>query len=93
MPAIAGIPIVKIGMVSLGCPKTLVDSEIILGKLTGAAYELTHKIEDCDVALLNTCTFIQDAQKESIDRILELIELKKRKQIKAVVVMGCMAAR
>ena len=93
MPAIAGIPIVKIGMVSLGCPKTLVDSEIILGKLTGAAYELTHKIEDCDVALLNTCTFIQDAQKESIDRILELIELKKRKQIKAVVVMGCMVQR
>lgn len=77
-------------MLSLGCPKTLVDSEIILGKLAGPAYQLVSNVGDCDVALLNTCSFIQDAQKESIDRILQLIELKKTNQIKALIVMGCM---
>lgn len=77
-------------MLSLGCPKTLVDSEIILGKLAGPGYQLVPTVGDCDVALLNTCSFIHDAQKESVDRILQLIELKKQKQIKAVVVMGCM---
>lgn len=81
---------VRIGMLSLGCPKTLVDSEIILGKLTGPAYQLVSNVGDCDVALLNTCSFIQDAQKESVDRILQLIELKKTNQIKALIVMGCM---
>lgn len=81
---------VRIGMMSLGCPKTLVDSEIILGKLDPEKYALVPTVENCDVALLNTCTFIQDAQKESVNRILELVELKKQKQIKALVVMGCM---
>lgn len=77
-------------MMSLGCPKTLVDSEIILGKLDAQKYALVPEVDHCDVALLNTCSFIQDAQKESVDRILELVQLKKQKQIKAVVVMGCM---
>lgn len=84
---------VRIGMLSLGCPKTLVDSEVILGKLENGAYELVPSVSDCDVALLNTCTFIQDAQKESVDRILQLIELKKEKQIKALIVMGCLVQR
>lgn len=82
---------VRIGMLSLGCPKTLVDSETILGKLQG--YQLVNSVVDCDVALLNTCAFIEDAQHESVDRILELIELKKEKKIKAVVVMGCLVQR
>lgn len=81
---------VRIGMMSLGCPKTLVDSEIILGKLDPAKYSFVTNVGNCDVALLNTCSFINDAQKESVDRILELVELKKQKQIKALVVMGCM---
>lgn len=84
---------VKIGMVSLGCPKTLVDSEAILGNLGNASYEIVPAGSDCDVALLNTCAFIQDAQQESIDRILELIEMKKRGKVKAVVVMGCLVQR
>lgn len=84
---------VRIGMMSLGCPKTLVDSEVILGKLADGQYEITGSVENCDVALLNTCAFIQDAQKESIDRILELIELKKGKQIQALIVMGCLVQK
>jgi ribosomal protein S12 methylthiotransferase len=80
-------------MLSLGCPKTLVDSENILGKLGGRQYTLASSVTDCDVALLNTCAFIQDAQQESIDRILELIELKKEKRIRALIVMGCLVQR
>lgn len=77
-------------MMSLGCPKTLVDSEIILGKLDAERYKVVPSVGDCDVALLNTCSFIQDAQKESVDRILQLIELKKEKKIKTLIVMGCL---
>lgn len=84
---------VRIGMLSLGCVKTLVDSETILGKLSGADYALADSITDCDVALLNTCGFIHEAQKESVDRILDLIQLKKQKKIRAVVVMGCLVQR
>lgn len=83
----------KIGMISLGCPKTLVDSEIILGKLDGTACEISASVENCDIAVLNTCTFIQDAQAESVNRILELVQLKKNGQIRGVVVMGCMVQR
>lgn len=81
---------VRIGMMSLGCPKTLVDSELILGKLDPSHYQIVPTVSDCDVALLNTCSFIREAQQESVDRILELVELKKEKQIKAIVVMGCL---
>lgn len=80
----------KISMISLGCPKTLVDSELILGKLDPARYEITPSAKSVDVALINTCSFIGEAQKESIDRILELIELKKQKKIGLLVVMGCL---
>lgn len=83
----------KIGMMSLGCPKTLVDSEHILGKLDRQRYSLTGSVDECDVALLNTCAFIGDAQKESIDRMLELIEMKKSRKLSAVIVMGCMVQR
>jgi len=84
---------VRIGMLSLGCPKTLVDSENILGGLSSDAYSLVPSVTDCDVALLNTCSFIQDSKEESIDRILELIELKKEKKIRALVVIGCLVQR
>ncbi len=80
-------------MMSLGCPKTLVDSEVILGKLQGEAYTLVPSVADCDVALLNTCAFIEDAQQESLDKILELVALKKEKQIRALIVMGCLVQR
>ena len=84
---------IRIGMLSLGCPKTLVDSEVILGKLDPAQYQIVPSVADCDIALLNTCSFIQDAQEESVERILELLELKKEKQIQAVIVMGCLVQR
>lgn len=80
-------------MMSLGCSKTLVDSEHILGKLDRNKYSLTGSVEECDIALLNTCAFIEDAQKESIDRMLELVEMKKQGRLSAVVVMGCMVQR
>jgi len=85
--------LVRVGMMSLGCPKTLVDSEAILGQLDGPAFKLVSSVDECDIALLNTCAFIQDAQKESIDRILELIEMKREGKVKAVVVMGCLVQR
>lgn len=77
-------------MISLGCPKTLVDSEVILGKLDPQKYEIIPTMNGADIALLNTCSFIQDAQKESVDRILELIQMKKEKRIRGLVVMGCL---
>jgi len=83
----------RIGVLSLGCPKTLVDSETILGKLNPKRYQLVSTVADCDVALLNTCAFIEDAQEESLERIHDLIELKKEKQIRALIVMGCLVQR
>ena len=74
---------VSVGMVSLGCPKNLVDSEIMLGLLKTSKYRVASDINDCDVALINTCAFIEDSRKESIDSILELAELKKQGKIKA----------
>ncbi len=83
----------SVGMLSLGCPKTLVDSELILGQLDAHKYRMAPQIADCDIAFLNTCAFIEDSKKESIDRILELIELKKEGHIKALVVLGCLVQR
>ena len=82
---------ISVGMLSLGCPKTLVDSELVLGKL--GEHRLAPSITDCDVAILNTCSFIQDAKQESIDKILQLIELKKEGRIKALIVLGCLVQR
>ncbi len=84
---------IRVGIVSLGCPKTLVDSEVILGKVQGARYSITQDITKSDVVLLNTCGFIQDAKEESIDAILKLLELKKEKKLLAVVVAGCLVQR
>lgn len=80
----------RVGILSLGCPKTLVDSEVILGKLDPAAYRFVPSVTDCDIALLNTCSFIRDAQQESLQRIFELLELKRTGAIKRLVVMGCL---
>jgi len=84
---------VSIGMLSLGCPKTLVDSELILGVLDPHRYRVARQIGDCDVALLNTCAFIEEAKQESIDYILKLAELKKEGRIKAIIVLGCLVQR
>ena len=84
---------VSVGMLSLGCPKTLVDSELVLGQLDPKRYRMANHVTDCDIAFLNTCAFIEDSKRESIDRILELIELKKEGHIKALVVLGCLVQR
>ena len=68
---------IKVGMVSLGCPKNLVDSEVMLGTLEGKGYALTRDPADADVIVVNTCTFIDPARRESVDTILEMAAFKK----------------
>ena len=67
----------KVGMVSLGCPKYLVDSEVMLGILARQGYELVPRADEADVIIVNTCAFIDPAKRESIDIILEMAEYKK----------------
>ncbi len=83
----------KIGFVSLGCPKNLVDSEVMLGTLARQGYSITAQKEDADVIVVNTCGFIDSAKKESIDTILEMAELKAQGKCKKLVVAGCLAER
>src|SRR4051812_41452256 len=86
-------PRMKIGMVSLGCPKNLVDSEVMLGLAQQAGHALTRDAADADVLIVNTCAFIDKAKQESIDTILEMAELKKTGKCQRLVVTGCMAER
>src|SRR5258705_5284298 len=83
----------KVGFVSLGCPKNLVDSEVMLGILAGKGYSITAHKEDADVIVVNTCGFIDSAKKESIDTILEMAQLKTEGNCKKLVVAGCLAER
>jgi ribosomal protein S12 methylthiotransferase len=80
-------------MISLGCPKNLVDSEVMLGLAQQAGHELTRDAADADVLVVNTCAFIDKAKQESIDTILEMAELKKNGKCQRLVVTGCMAER
>ncbi len=84
---------VKISLVSLGCARTLVDSEAALGGLKKEGYEIVRDVRRADIAIVNTCGFIEEAKRESIDTILELCELKKKGKLSAVVVLGCLAQR
>src|SRR5215813_12369020 len=83
----------KVGFVSLGCPKNLVDSEVMLGTLARQGYSITSQKEDADVIVVNTCGFIDSAKRESIDTILEMAELKTQGNCKKLVVAGCLAER
>lgn len=83
----------KVGMISLGCPKNQVDGEALLAKLQKAGYEIVNNIEDSDVMIVNTCGFIEQAKKETIDTILEVAEYKNAGLISAIVVTGCLAER
>jgi ribosomal protein S12 methylthiotransferase len=83
----------RIGFVSLGCPKNLVDSEVMLGTLTRQGYTITANKEEADVLVVNTCGFIDTAKQESIDTILEMAELKNSGNCKKLVVAGCLAER
>ncbi len=83
----------KIGFVSLGCPKNLVDSEVMMGQLKKHGYQLTTDREAADVIVVNTCGFIQTAKEESINTILEMAELKESANLKRLVVAGCLVER
>ena len=83
----------KVGFVSLGCPKNLVDSEVMMGMLAQAGAELTPAAEDADVIVVNTCSFIASAQQESVDTILEMARHKTGGKAKRLVVAGCLVER
>jgi ribosomal protein S12 methylthiotransferase len=83
----------KVGFVSLGCPKNLVDSEVMMGILARAGYELTPRAADADVLVVNTCSFIEPAQQESVNSILEMAEYKKFGRAQKLIVAGCMVER
>lgn len=84
---------VRVGMVSLGCAKNRVDAEMMLFTLREAGFQIVADAAMSDVAIINTCGFIEDAKQESIDEILELAALKKEGKIKAIIVTGCLAER
>jgi ribosomal protein S12 methylthiotransferase len=83
----------KIGLISLGCPKNLVDGEVMLGLAQQAGHELTPDAAEADVLVVNTCAFIDRAKQESIDAILEMAEMKKASPSRRLVVTGCLAER
>jgi ribosomal protein S12 methylthiotransferase len=83
----------KVGFISLGCPKNLVDSEVMMGLVARAGAELTPRAEDADVIVVNTCSFIESAQQESVDTILEMAGHKTGGQAKKLVVAGCLVER
>jgi len=83
----------KVGFVSLGCPKNLVDSEVMMGMLTQAGAHLTQRAEDADVIVVNTCSFIDSAQQESVNTILEMARHKAEGRARKLVVAGCLVER
>lgn len=83
----------KVGFVSLGCPKNLVDSEVMMGMLARAGAHLTPAAEDADIIVINTCSFIGSAQQESVDTILEMARHKTAGKAKRLVVAGCLVER
>src|SRR6188472_4830496 len=83
----------KVGFVSLGCPKNLVDGEVMLGYAQEAGHEITADSSDADVIVVNTCAFIDNAKQESIDAILEMAQLKRDGKCSRLVVTGCLAER
>jgi ribosomal protein S12 methylthiotransferase len=83
----------KIGMVSLGCPKNLVDSEVMLGLAQQQGHQLTRDAAEADVLVVNTCAFIDKAKQESVDTILEMAEHKKTGACRTLIVTGCLAER
>ena len=83
----------KVGFVSLGCPKNLVDSEVMMGTLAEGGYEITNNAAEADTVVVNTCGFIESAKQESIDAILEATRLKADGHASRVVVAGCLVER
>ena len=83
----------KLGILTLGCPRNLVDAESLAGRLNSKGYSIVDDISEAEVVLVNTCAFIEEARRESVDTILDLIELKKQGKLKKIIVYGCLAQR
>lgn len=83
----------KVGVINLGCARNLVDSQTILGNLKRQGHRISTDVAGADTVIVNTCAFIDEAKKESVDTILDLIELKKQGKLKKIVVAGCLAQR
>lgn len=83
----------KIGFVSLGCPKNQLDTEVMLHEILQAGYEITPEEIEADVIIVNTCAFIESAKKEAIENILDVAWLKKHRRLRAIIVTGCLAER
>ncbi len=83
----------KIGFVSLGCPKNLVDSEVMMGLLAQGGAEITPRAEDADIIVVNTCSFIDTAKQESVDTILEMAQHKISGRAQKLIVAGCLVER
>ena len=83
----------KIGFVSLGCPKNQLDTEVMLHHLLDAGYEITPDETEADIIVINTCAFIEAAKKEAIDNILDIAWFKENKSLKGIIVTGCMTER
>ena len=83
----------RLGVISLGCPKNLVDSEVILGLLKENQYEITNDLAQAEIVIVNTCGFIESAKQESIDNILEIAQYKNNGSLKYLIVSGCLAQR
>ncbi len=84
---------IKIGFVSLGCSKNLIDTEVMLARLASAGYAITPDETEADIVIINTCAFIESAKKESIDNILDIAWLKENEKLKAIIVTGCLSER
>jgi ribosomal protein S12 methylthiotransferase len=96
-PTLTG-PLTKVGFVSLGCPKNLVDSEVMMGLLAASGAEITNRADDADIIVVNTCSFIESAQQESVNTILEMAQLKASAsnpggRARKLVVAGCLVER
>src|ERR1700685_1650103 len=83
----------RIGFVSLGCPKNLVDSEVMMGLLANGGAEITSRAEDADIIVVNTCSFIDTAKQESVDTILEMAQHKIAGRAQKLIVAGCLVER
>jgi ribosomal protein S12 methylthiotransferase len=82
-----------VALISLGCPKNLVDSEVMLGLLNRAGFPIVQDVADADVAIVNTCAFIEPAQEEAVDALLDLAEMKAEGSLRAIVCTGCLPQR
>ena len=83
----------RVGFISLGCPKNLVDSEVMMGLLDQAGAQLTNDPETAEILVVNTCSFIESAKQESVDTILEMAEFKKTGKARTLIVAGCLVER